>query len=262
MITDTYLQAKIRKYLDYDVSQAETDAASDFATGRMRIFFLAVDEVSAPIGLEAVRNRLPTHATTFIGEGCIDPTNDEECPPEYRQAMGNAIEYARSYNSKIAELTGTGKAQQATALSNTTAEFIGPENEWRNLRIELVDVVGPFGGRTIEVLGGGQTCIRLFRHGKSPVIHRISISATDVQRIVRSFIGNDFCSILIPVEMAEPETPRPSISLCSPQNGMKELSAWLKSSSPPIPGQALTAQQRFQNVYGEIRRLESLVTEK
>ena len=67
------LTARIAEYSAYNRKRAAAEAANDLASGRTRLFWRCVDEVSTVLGLDP-NLTLPDHETVFIGIGCLDET--------------------------------------------------------------------------------------------------------------------------------------------------------------------------------------------
>jgi hypothetical protein len=261
MDEDQRLNEVIETYSAHDVECAAADAERDLDKGRVRLFFLAVSERSVPIGLDPSMPEFPEHETVFIGDGCMDPSVDDDCPEAYRRALDNATAYGHAYNAAVAGRLGLSPdpADEFNARNETDA-FLGPDADRANLEIRLEDVTGPFGGRAIRIAGSGRATVHSVRParrgGVDTTTRELDLSAEEMRRIIESFVASDFLTIVIPDEMAVPDTPRASIVLTVPARGAHEVSAWVKPSFPPSA--PLTHQQRFDAVYGGLLRLERM----
>ncbi len=255
---DTNLTARITEYSAYDRELAAAEAANDLASGRTRLFWLCVDEVSTVLGLDP-HMALPDHETVHIGIGCLDETQDEDCPEAYREAHTNAEAYGCLYNAEVARRLDI-RVPEDYADMTATATVIGPESGWDSVSVRLDDVVGPFGGRTILVEPDRPALVVSLVPGQSTLetkTHEVAITSEDRHRIIRSIVENDFLALDIPVEQAEPDTPRPRITVILADGTERRQEAWLVNTPPPLG--ELTPQQRFEAVYREILRLERLV---
>jgi hypothetical protein len=252
------LTARIAEYSAYHRKRAAAEAANDLASGRTRLFWRCVDEVSTVLGLDP-NLMLPDHETVFIGIGCLDETQSTSCPVAYKAAHANAEAYGCLYNAEVARRLDF-RVPEDYADVTATAAFVGPESGWDSVSVRLDDVVGPFGGRTIVVEPDRPALVVTMVPGHSTLetkTHEVAITSEDRRRIVRAIVENDFLALDIPVEQAEPDTPRPRVTVTLADGTERRQEAWLVNTPPPFGDP--TPQQRFEAVYRAILRLERLV---
>jgi len=259
---DSHLQKKIAQYSGYRPEEAARDAGSDVRAGTVRIFFLALEEVAQPIGIEADWQVLGPHATVFVGDGCIDPSDSPDCPGEYREALENAAAYGRIYNQEVLRLLKNERGQEPKAadVENETAAFLGPPKEWHKIRIELRDIQPLFGGREIFVDGSGETVVRRVRTQKDGLRekkYRWTLDSKDLSRLIRAFITHDFMTIRIGSFTVPPDTAIPVIILINPKGDSRSVSG--PDPQVQVPGQgAETPMGRFHELYRELLRIEAM----
>ncbi|MEW6440886.1 MAG: hypothetical protein AB1640_08095 [bacterium] len=264
---DSYLRARIAEYGAYVPQEAVEDANKDIARGKVKVFFLALEESSRPLSIQGPVQGLPESESVPIGAGCIDPVHSEDCPAAYRQALRNAVQYGILYNAEIARRRGlTPRVEDLIdlGLENETSVFLGDRADWGRVRVELRDLQGPFGGRDILLAGSGAVLVRAVRGEGGQLVerrYRLRLPDAEVGRSLRALAAYDPLAVRIDEAPAEPDTARPEIILTNPW-GRRRCISFFQQPVPPAadPGDR-TPAQRIDAAYREILRYERMAEE-
>lgn len=260
MNMDDYDLQKIKEYNRYQPENALRDAELDITQGTIKIFYLDIEELPEPLAIGGNLEKLLSYESVSIGIGCIDPINSDDCPPEYRTAMENALSYGRDYNKAIARHFNLELKQHHDRLPNSTLEFLGTPSDWHAVHMELRDIQPIFGGRDVWVDGSGSVLVRSVHtapRGLEEKIYPLTLDESAVTRILETFIAQDFLSLHIPEQSAPPDHGRPEIILTNFRGQRHEVASW----DPPLFGNDPVVEQRFRTVYREFLRLESMAKE-
>ena len=257
---DDYDLQKINEYHRYQPENALRDAGLDINQDTIKIFYLDIEEVPEPLAIDGDPEKLLSYKSVSIGIGCIDPVNSDDCPPEYRTAMENAISYGMDYNKAIARHFNLKLKQHQDILPNSTFEFLGTPSDWHAVHMELRDIQPIFGGRDVWVDGSGNVLIRSVQttsQGLEEKIYPLALDESAVERILETFIAQDFLSLYIPEQSAPPDQGRPEIILTNFRGQRHALENW----DPPLSGSDPVVVERFRSIYREFLRLESMAKE-
>ena len=260
MNMDDYDLQKINEYNRYQHENALRDAELDITQGTIKIFYLDISEVPEPLAIDGDPEKLLSYKSVSIGIGCIDPINADDCPPEYRTAMENAISYGRDYNKAIARHFNLKLKQDHDRLPNSTFEFLGTPSDWHAVHMELRDIQPIHGGRDVWVDGSGNALVRSVQttaQGLEEKIYPLALDESAVARILETFIAQDFLSLDIPEQSAPPDQGRPEIILTNFRGQRHALEDW----DPPLPDSDPVVVERFRSVYREFLRLELMARE-
>lgn len=253
---DDPILLKTKQYSAYNPQRAAADAEKDLARGKIKIYYLDISEFPEPIGIDVAEDKLKFSDKVYLGIGCIDPYQADDCPPEYRKAMDNAIAYAAAYNQKAAEHLNLESDPKEEMPKNETGRFIGSRT---SVHIELRDIQPLHGGRQIWLDSSGSAMIRSVRSsadGLSEDIYALPLDEPDTARILDAFILNDFVTISVPDTSAPPDQGRPEIILTNTEGKSHSIGSW----DPPVPG-SYPDLERFQKIYRELLRLETKARE-
>jgi hypothetical protein len=257
---DKYDLQKINEYNRYQSENALRDAEFDINQGTIKIFYLDIEEVPEPLVIEGDPEKLLSHESVSIGTGCTDTVNSDDCPAEYRTAMGNAISYGTDYNKAIAGHFKLKLKQYQDRLPNDTLEFLGTQSDWHAVHMELRDIQPMHGGRDVWVDGSGNVLVRSVQttaKGLEEKIYPLALDENAIERILEAFIVQDFVSLIIPELSAPPDQGRPEITLTNFRGQRHALEDW----DPPLPESDPVVTERFRSVYREFLRLELMAKE-
>lgn len=252
---DDYERRMSEEYNKYKPVNAARDAEADIASGTIKLFHLDVSEFPEPLVIDDDPKKLPPYTHVSIGGGCIDSLNSDDAAPEYRAAAQNALSYGISYNMVIARYYKLKEKPCPDRLPSSTLDFLDDPPDWNSVQVELHDIQPIFGGRDIWVSGTGMALVRSMRGREE--IYRVALEQKDIERLIAAFLKNDFLSLTIPNQTAPPDHGRPGIVLINGSGQQHSLSSW----APPIPGGDREAIRRFQAVYRQLLRLETLARE-
>ncbi len=251
---------KIKEYSQYLPKNAVRDAKRDIQQDTIKIFYQDTSEFPEPIEIDLDLEKLRVYQGVYIGIGCLDPIHSDDCPAEYRTAMETAISYGTKYNNVIANHLKLKQKDVKDQRSNETSEFIGAVSDRHDLYMELRDIQPIYGGRDVWVDGSGNVLIRSVQstaQGLEEKIFPLKLDQNDANRIIESFIAQDFVSLKIPEQSAEPDHARPSIVLINSGGDQHSQEAW----EPPLPGSDPVASDRFRKIYRQFLRLETMARE-
>jgi hypothetical protein len=257
---DEYDLQKRREYARYKPEMAVSDAEGDVKRGAVKLFFLDVGEFPELVVIDEPLEKLPAAQRISIGIGCIDPINGYECPFEYRMAMENALNYAVGYNKAIAEAFQLRRKEEADSLPSATLDFFGLPDRWEAIRLELRDIQPIFGGRNVLLTGSGAIYVRTVRPGAGGYeekIYRLAPDTGSRRRILHACITQDLLTLRPRVHSAPPHHARPEIVLINARGETFSVADW----DPPLPGSDPSTVDRFNTIYREFRRLESMAEE-
>jgi hypothetical protein len=257
---DDLIQKKAREYSLYRAENATEDAERDIKQNALKLFYLDFEEVPELMAIAEEPNHLPSFQHIYIGMGCIDPVQSEDCPSVYRSALENALAYGVCYNRTIAARFGLKLKTEPDYLPSETYDFLSLAGKWEHVQMELQDIQPLFGGRDIWVDGLGMALVRSVRpisRGLEETIFRLSLKSSDTERLFHAFISKDFISLRTSDEPAPPDQGRPTIILTNAGGRKHEVSYW----DAPMPGSDLVAFERFQAVYKALLRLEMVAKE-
>jgi len=117
-----------------------------------------------------------------------------------------------------------------------------------------------FGGRDVRVTGSGSAFVRSVQPGSEGLeenIYRLEPDTGLVKRILIACLAHDIISLKMPDQAAPPDHGRPKLIFTNRSGSHLEVEGW----DPPLPGGDPAAVKRFQSVYREFRRLETLAKE-
>ena len=258
------------EYNRFDPDKAKEHAARDIRSGEISVFFLSTEEVPTPLLIEDELENLPPFMYVAIGGGCTDEINALDASDEYRAAFQRAVRYGELYNEAIArhfsvkQKSGPAPASQPLSI-NPTRAFLGAETGWDEIRMELKDIQGPFGGRDVTVSGTGRASVRVLRPGSGhsaleEKVYKIRLAHGAVKALVEAFIVNNFLALVLPDETMEPDTGRPVITLVNGKGQSHTLAGWERTTIFPDadPKDPIV---RFDRIYKQLLRIERLALE-
>ncbi len=255
----------IPEYRACDPDRAKEQAAADIRSADIRVFFLSVEEVPYPLIIEDGLETLPPYTYVAIGGGCTDEIGSPDVAEDYRAAFQRAVRYGELYNETLARHFGLkmkpGRQNTSSSRSmNRTQAFLGEEAGRGDIRMELKDVMGPFGDRDVIVHGSGKATVHMVRPrrlggGTKKKVYKILLDEGDIRALVEAFIANDFLDLVLPDERMPPDTGHPVITLVNGQGQSHTLEGWERTSLSPDadPSDPIV---RFDRVYKELLRIE------
>lgn len=134
---------------------------------------------------------------------------------------------------------------------NETERFLGNKTEWQNIKIELRDVQGLYGGRNIFIQGSGKTLIQKVdsdpAKGTGLFEKRYIVELNDykIRRLINNFIRDDFVSIKINPRSGIPDEAKPEIALYNSRGESRKISKW-----------DMDTVDRFDHLYGQVLEIE------
>jgi hypothetical protein len=99
---------------------------------------------------------------------------------------------------------------------NATETFLGDPEGWTQLRIELHDVHGLWGGRTCFVLGDGRVVAQVASPAQYEDRYAAAVAPGGVVRLVMALIEADFVTITFPLRSLLPDEAYPTILVFNP----------------------------------------------
>jgi len=257
---DEYDLQKLNEYARYKPEEAVPDAARDIRNGATKLFYLDVGEFPELLVIDETQQKLPAARRISIGVGCIDPINGEQYPFEYRQAMENALLYAVSYNGAVAEAFQLRRKVEPDFLPGATVDFFGSSDEWKAVRMELRDTQPIFGGRDILLTASGAIYVRTVHPGAKGGevrIYRLPRDPDTRKRILHACITQDLVALRPQDQSGPPDHGRPEIVFVNARGVRFSVVGW----DPPLPWSDPSIVTRFNAVYREFLRLESMAEE-
>jgi len=133
---------------------------------------------------------------------------------------------------------------------NETEKFLGDESKWEDIKIELKDIQGLFGGRNISISGKGETIVEIAMlglEGLDTKTYNLLLSELEIKEIINTFIKNDFITIIAEERSGIPDEARPKIILTNAEGNQYKIAVW---------GNDLQENDRFLNIYQELLLIE------
>lgn len=252
---------KIREYSQYNPATVHTDVTLDIKQNQIKLFYLDIEEVPQLLVIDENQKSLPSHDYISIGTGCTDSYHCEDCSNAYRQAMDKALSYGKEYNRAIAKHFNLKLKKISTESLTLTQKFLyGTSPDWSGIKIELSDIQALFGGRHIWIDGSGHVFIQSVRpkqQGLEQKNFALALEKKEMEKIVKTFIEQDFISLSDSKEMAPPDQAAPEIILTNSLDQQHSVTNW----DPLLPGEDKTTGNRFHTVYQIILRLETKALE-
>lgn len=112
------------------------------------------------------------------------------------------------------------------AKANQTQTFLGDETTWSAVHIELSDVQGLWGGRSIFVSGTGRVVVQVVTEGMYERRYEFALTEAEVRRLLQVCIANDLLTIRIAERMGIPDEARPEIALVNAAGERWTLAKW------------------------------------
>jgi hypothetical protein len=131
--------------------------------------------------------------------------------------------------------------------SNATSAFLGGEAERVAARVELSDVQGLWGGRSIRANGSGQVIVQQVQAGLHERRYEFGLGHGEWQRLLDVLVEQDFLTIRPEERAGLPDEARPVITLTNAGGEQCMLSKW-----------AGVHDERFAAVYAALMRLEAM----
>lgn len=263
--TTTYLKTE-REFAQLHPDHAIADAQQDIKEKTVKLFYQDRSEYPEILGIDQDFTRALPHVHISIGQGCLDPINDDSCPLSYRESYHQALLYGRLYNQTIAShfesnSTQREKIDSAPQVANQTADFLGQSSERARIVIELSDIHPLFGGRNISVNGEGdaQLQILLSSNSKSDSFeYTVKLEPEDIQSLIAAFVDNDFVTLELDENpQLDPDTARPTLILRNANGETHRLTGWVIHLPPASASHSVRSPiQRFDSIYKEMLRIE------
>jgi len=146
------------------------------------------------------------------------------------------------------------QSQLVSKSDNETEHFLGNESEWQNIRIELRDVQGLWGGRNIFIYGSGKTIIQIVNPDPKKGLglfekrYTFSLGDYEIKRLINAFIKNDFVTIKLNNRSGVPDEAKPEIILINSKGDSREVSKWQNDKN-----------ERFDMIYEQILEIEKKI---
>jgi hypothetical protein len=131
--TTTYLKME-EEFARLHPDQAVADAQRDIKEQTIKLFFEDRSEYPEILAIDENLTRYVRYAHISIGQGCLDPINDDSCPVSYQESYLRALQYGRLYNQVIAShfesnSKAPGKSDSIQQDANETALFLARSPE-------------------------------------------------------------------------------------------------------------------------------------
>jgi hypothetical protein len=155
---------------------------------------------------------------------------------------------------------------------NATAAFLGERVAWADARVELVDVQGLFGGRSVLVTGRGAVLVQVVEVGARGLQEkwyaRVAREAlegealpegeapAEMRRLLETAIAHDFSTIRSDDRPGLPDEARMRIILTN-GSGASQSAAFWEGSSATSPGGGESGRRRFDALYTELRKFQA-----
>lgn len=143
------------------------------------------------------------------------------------------------------------QSQLVSKSDNETKNFLGNESEWQNIRIELKDIQGLWGGRNIFIIGSGKTIIQIVNPDSEKGLglfekrYTLSLDDYEIKGLIDTFIKNDFVTIKLNDRPGVPDEAKPEIILINSRGEYREVSKWQNDKN-----------ERFDMIYQQILEIE------
>lgn len=107
---------------------------------------------------------------------------------------------------------------------NVTESFLGDPAGWTQLRVELHDVHGLWGGRTCFVWGDGRVVAQLASPAQTEDRYAAAMPPGAIVRLVMALIETDFVSITFPPRSPLPDEACPFVLIFNPAGACRQVS--------------------------------------
>ncbi len=151
-------------------------------------------------------------------------------------------------------------------MKNETEKFLGDKENWSDIKMELQDIHGLWGGRNITVLGSGKATAQIVTpsvvppqtvvdpntsYGLYQKTYEFSIEDVELNSLIDLFIKNDFLTIDIKNRLGIPDESKPKIVLTNPDGQYRAVEVWINDLQKN--GSSI---KRFANIYGRFIGIE------
>jgi hypothetical protein len=265
--TTTFLKTET-EFARLDPNQAVADAKRDIKEQSIKLFFEDRSEYPEILAIDGSITRQIPYTHISIGQGCLDPINDESCPLSYKESYQQALDYGRLYNQAIAshfELNSKAPSKENSSQqdANETALFLARSNDRAQVVMELSDIHPLFGGRNITVDGDGNARLKivLFKKGDSnpdSYEFNVKLDSTDTRRLIAAFVDNNFVTLVLDENpQLDPDTARPTLIFRNSKGEIHRLTGWVVHLPPgPASHAERSPIERFDRIYKEMLRIE------
>lgn len=128
----------------------------------------------------------------------------------------------------------------ASQQANTTAKFLGPEDQWNRCGITLADVHLLWGGTAIYLQGSGQCVVRIIKKREEKRFN-LNLWSEEGMALRKLLVEADFLTIQIKDRMGVPDEARPTITLQNAEGRTHKQMKWANDKMEP-----------FDRVYGAL----------
>ncbi|MEK6983675.1 MAG: hypothetical protein AABX33_03810 [Nanoarchaeota archaeon] len=116
-----------------------------------------------------------------------------------------------------------------------TKKFLGSEDTWKDIQIQLNNIHGLWGGANTYISGSGRSTVLIVEPNRNQTSgpiqfvkrkYTFSLNQTETRKLIGIFIENDFVNIKVEERLGIPDETKPEIVLINPRGKNYSISKW------------------------------------
>jgi len=148
---------------------------------------------------------------------------------------------------------------------NSTMAFLGDRSRWVDVRVDLQDVQGLFGGRNVLITGAGSVFVQVVSPGRmglrekryARVAPRVPDEVpAEVADLLECVVRNDFVTIGTDDRPGIPDEARMTIVITNGDGVSREAAFWEGTPSSPLDSEDKPVR-RFGVLYSRLKRFQA-----
>lgn len=131
------------------------------------------------------------------------------------------------------------KATDDDPMENKTSAFLGEKDNWKNAKIELLNVHGLYGGINVYISGSGKSLIQEVEKEKTDTgglrecTYEFKLAEEVLQNLFDLIVKNDFIALKIEDRMGIPDETRITVVLTNADGESHEIGVWKQHNMMP-----------------------------
>jgi hypothetical protein len=115
---------------------------------------------------------------------------------------------------------------------NATQAFLGDPEEWTDVRVELRDVHGLWGGRNCYVWGSGRVVVQWLPVPQHEERYAFTVPLAEVVHLLVAAIEADLVTVTFPPRPITPDEACPVITLINAAGEVRRVHKWANDAHP------------------------------